>query len=101
MVYDANDEQQVKRARRKADLDQALKLDVIRSVMQNAAGRAWIYGFLDMCHIYGNPFIPGQTDVTSFNLGQANIGKILLSDVQNACPDLYLTMINEAKSNSS
>lgn len=98
MGYDANDEKQVKAAKEKAKLNEALRLDVIRNVMQSAAGRSWIYSILEMCHIYGNPFIPGQQDVTAFNLGQANIGKILLVDVQVATPDLYLTMIQEAKS---
>ncbi len=101
MVYNADDKKQVKKARDDADLSAALALDVIRNVMKTPAGRQWMYGILDMCHIYGNPFIPGQQDVTAFNLGQANIGKVLLGNIQSACPDLYLTMIQEAKGTSS
>lgn len=97
MGYNANDENQVKKAKKEAEFNDALKLDVIRNVMRTAAGRRWLYGILDMCYIYGNPFTPGQSDVTAFNLGQANIGKILLADIQAATPDLYLTMIQEAK----
>lgn len=101
MAYNSSDEKQVKKARKKAEFDDALRLDVIRSVMQTAPGRLWIYGMLEECHIYGNPFVPGQPDVTAFNLGEANRGKRLLADVQNACPDLYLTMIQEAKNSSN
>ncbi len=101
MGYNANDEKQVRKAKKEAQFNDALKLDVVRNVMQTAAGRRWLYGILDMCYIYGNPFAPGQGDVTAFNLGQANIGKILLVDIQMATPDLYLTMIQEAKNNPS
>lgn len=101
MAYDANDEKQVKKAKKKAEFDEALKLDVIRQVMGSAPGRTWIYGMLEECHIYGNPFIPGQPDVTAFNLGEANRGKRLLADVQAASPELYLTMLQEAKSSAA
>ncbi len=97
MSYNADDPKQIKKAKKKAEFNDALKLDVIRGVMSTPAGRWWVYGFLDSCFIYGNPFVPGEPDTTAFNLGAANIGKILLADVQVACPDLYLTMINEAK----
>ena len=101
MTYNASDEKQVKKARKKAEVDKALSEDVVRNIMQSATGRAWIYKKLEGCHIYGNPFIPGQSDTTAFNLGEANQGKILLAEVQSAAPDLYLTMIQEAKSGSA
>ncbi len=101
MAYNADDEKQVKTAQKKAKLNEAIKLDVIRGVMNTASGRQWIYGFLESCHIYGNAFCPGQSDVTAFNLGEENVGKRLLADVQNSAPDLYLQMINEAKSANS
>ena len=101
MAYDANDKEQVKKAKRKVEVDSALALDVVRNIMQSATGRAWIYNKLEQCHIYGNPFIPGQADTTAFNLGEANQGKILLAEVQAAAPDLYLTMLQEAKNTTS
>lgn len=97
MTYNADDEKQVQTAKKKAELEEALRLEVIRNVMTNAHGRKWIYDFLDRCFIYGNPFIPGQPDTTAFNNGVANVGKILLADVQAAAPDLYMQMIKEAK----
>ncbi len=97
MGYDANDEKQVKKARKQAEFDKALELDVIKNVMASAPGRRWIYSWLERCHIYGNTFILGAPDGTAFNCGEENIGKQLLADVQTAAPDLYLTMIQEAK----
>lgn len=98
MSYNSSDEKQVKEAKSKAEINEALKLDVIRRIMKTAPGRSWIYGFLESCHIYGTPFIPGQSDCTFFNLGEANVGRRLLADVQNAAPEQYLQMIREAKS---
>ncbi len=97
MAYDANDEKQVKSAKKQAKFDDALRLDVIKTVMQSPPGRSWIYNWLSRCHIYSTPFILGHPDVTAFNCGEQNIGQQLIADVQAAAPDLYLTMINEAK----
>lgn len=101
MTYDANDEEQVEEARKKAEVTNAMKLNVLRNLMGIPAGRAWIYSVLDRCHIYGNPFVPGQADSTAFNLGEANIGRIFLADVQEAASEFYLTMLQEAKTNDA
>ena len=71
--------------------------DVIRKIMMTRNGRAWMYRFLEKCHIFENPFIPGMADATAHNLGEANIGKQLWLDVQNASLDLYVQMIRETK----
>lgn len=101
MVYNADDKEQVGQARKQAEFDNALKLDVIRGIMQTPAGRKWIYSILERCHIYGNPFVPGQSDSTAFNMGEANIGRLFLADVQEAASELYLTMLTEAKASSA
>lgn len=100
-TYNASDERQVKKARRKAAQAQAIKHDVVRKVMSSAPGRAWIYEMLDACHIYHTPFMVGNPDGTAFNLGEHNRGLALLADVQAAAPDLYLQMIQEAKNSSN
>lgn len=101
MGYDASDENQVKKARKQAELDNALKLDEIRKVMQSVPGRAWIYSWLERCHCFSTSFVQGFPDATAFGEGERNIGLQLLVDVQVAAPDLYLTMIQEAKNIAS
>lgn len=101
MPYNADDANQVKEAKKQAEFDYALKLDVVRNIMKKPAGRRWVYSILERCHIYGNPFVPGQADSTAFNLGEANIGRALLADVQEAASELYLTMLKEAKINDA
>lgn len=101
MAYNADDPKQVKRAKKQAEFDEAMKFDVIRSVMGTIPGRRWIYDMLERCYIYRTPFILGQPDGTAFNCGEQNFGNKLLADVQNAAPDQYLAMIQEAKSSSA
>lgn len=101
MAYNADDPEQVKKAREQAGFDKAMELDVIKNVMASAPGRRWIYSWLARCHIYSTPFRPSEQDTTSFNCGEQNIGQQLIADVQAAAPDLYLTMISEAKSASA
>lgn len=100
MGYDANDEKQVSKARKQAAFDDALRLDVIKNVMNSIPGRSWVYGLLDRCHCFSTSFIAGAPDASAFREGERNIGLQLLIDVQNAAPDLYLTMIQEAKSSA-
>lgn len=69
--------------------------DVIRKLMHDKQGRAWMYRFLAKCNIFGDSFVPGQSDVTAFRLGQENIGRQLWLAVQDASIDLYMTMIRE------
>ncbi len=100
MPYNADDEKQVKKAKQDSEFNDALRLDVIRGVMGTPGGRKWMYGLLEMCHCYHTSFMPGQPDTSAFREGERNIGLQLLADVQSAAPDLYLTMIQEAKGSS-
>lgn len=97
MAYNADDEKQVKKAKKKAEIESAIKLDVIRNVMNTAPGRAWIYDQLAFAHIFSTTFIQGSPDASAFSEGERNGGLRLLADVQAASPDLYIQMIKEAK----
>ena len=48
------------------------------------------------CFIHGNPVVQGDPHATYFNLGQQNIGKLILQDVQEFS-ELYILMVKEAK----
>lgn len=71
--------------------------DVLRKLMHDAPGRAWLYRILEACHIYESPFVPGQADSTAFKLGEQNVGRRLLAQVTAASGDLYMTMLKEAR----
>jgi hypothetical protein len=87
----------VKKAKDKAKKDEAGRNAVIKKVMNDTHGRAWIYDWLLRCHIYHTPFTPGSQDITDFNCGEQNIGMMLLADVQKSTPNQYLIMLKEAK----
>jgi hypothetical protein len=71
--------------------------ETLRVLLKHKNGRAWFFRLLTRCHIYGTPFEPGQPDTTAFKLGEENIGRKLMYDALDACPDLYLTMRAEAR----
>ena len=71
--------------------------DVLRTIMMGKEGRAWLYRFLDRCHIFGDTFAGEQTHLSAFMQGQENIGRQLWLDVQNASLDLYMKMMKEQK----
>lgn len=101
MAYNADDEKQVKKAKKKAEVDRALELNVIKEIMSTSPGRKWIYDWLERCHCYSTSFIQGSPDASAFREGERNIGLQLLVDVQNAASETYLTMLKEAKGTSS
>lgn len=97
MAYDANDAQHVKKARKQAEIDDAMRFDVIRNVMSTLPGRKWIYELLQRCHCYSTSFVQGSPDASAFREGERNIGLQLLVDVQMGASESYLVMLKEAK----
>lgn len=97
-AFDAGDPIAVNNARKTAGRKRSQRLRVIEALMQHEDGRRWIYELLDRCHIYGNPLIQGDPYSTHFNIGEANIGRIILADVVAAAPEQYVTMCTEGKS---
>lgn len=93
--YDASDEQQVHQRKRDVGRRQRAHRDVLRTVMATTQGRAWLWDFLSDCDVFGNPFAAGAPDVTSFNLGQQNVGKRLMSEMLRADPKAYVQMQTE------
>jgi hypothetical protein len=65
--------------------------------MHDKKGRAWLYRLLERCNIYGDSFAPGQGDVTSFRLGQQNIGRQLMLEAMEASADLYVQMVKDQR----
>jgi hypothetical protein len=94
-TYDATDvaaEDNVKRDQARIAREDA---DVLRGIMFNKPGRAWLLRLLDSCHINNSPFAAGQPDVTAFHLGEEAVGKRLLTAAMAASVDLYMKAIKE------
>jgi len=97
MAYNADDPKQVKKAKKEAEFNEAIKFDEIRRWLSNPVGRKIIYGYLEMAHIFRTTFIQGSPDASAFAEGERNVGLRLLADIQSASGELYLQMVNEAK----
>lgn len=96
-TFDASDPAAVNNANREDKRREREDADVLRRLMHDKKGRAFLYRLLSRCNIYDDPFAPGQSDVTSFRLGQANIGKQLMLAAMDASTDLYVQMVREQK----
>ncbi len=95
--YDASDEVAENNARSQQGRWRREDLDVLRKLMHDAKGRAWLYRFLDRCYIFVDPFAAEQTHATAHNLGAQNVGKALMLDAMEASTDLYVKMVKEQK----
>ena len=95
-TYDAGDEESVSKARKKGGRNRRARLEFVEAVMQQPQGRKWFYELMEKCNMFGNPVVQGDEHMTYFRLGEQNIGKMILSDVQQF-PELYVKMIGEAK----
>lgn len=95
--YDASDETAENNAKRDEARKQREDEETLKRLLSHKSGRAWFYRKLERCHIYGTPFQPGEIHETVFRLGQEDIGKRLMLEAVYACPDLYMTMLAEAR----
>ena len=100
-AFDASDATAVSNARKKAGRKKVNRLRVIEAVMEQPEGRKWMYGVLSMCHIYSTPFVQGDPYASAFQMGEQNIGNMLLSDVQAAAPTNYLLMCKEGNADDT
>ena len=94
-TFDASNPAAEDNARRDAARLLRQDADVLRSIMHSKEGRSWLYRKLASCHIFENPFYPGQSDVTFHALGEQNVGKKLMAETMAASADLYMKMIKE------
>lgn len=96
--FDTSDKEQVNKARKKAARKRADYLKYVQASMQFPEGRAWFYHYLVLTKVFQTAFTDDPYR-TAFNLGQQNIGLMLLDDIQTAAPKEYVLMINENKRN--
>ncbi len=94
-VYDAADAAAVAKKRQSADRAETKRHNALRTVMATNQGRRYVWWLLDQCGVFRTSFTGNST--TFFNEGQRNVGLILMGDINAACPEQYLVMINEAK----
>lgn len=84
-------------AEKAREIRRANELAEIRTVMSTREGRRFLWRQLAVLGVFRSPFSAGSADVTAFNLGAHNHGLWLMSELNEASMDLYLTMQREAQ----
>ncbi len=97
--YNADDPEQVNRARKKAAREKIQHDEVIRGIMSVKEGRKWVYHILAFSSMFGDPVGP-DVYATHVNIGMANIGKMIWAEIEDAAPEFCSLMLREAKKNA-
>ena len=93
---DVGDLRSVKAVEKEVKSEAQLLSEHLRTMMLDQMGRKWFYKLLSSCHILRNPFSSDPLR-TAFECGEMNIGQQVFLELQAACPDLYLQMMEENK----
>ena len=92
--FDSSDPEQVNNARKAAALRETEELNTLKTLGDYENGRALLFGMVK-CAISGNPYVPGNQDMTSYNLGQEAKARDLLRKLMVGCPQNVVKMIEE------
>lgn len=95
-MTDFDDEQLLKDAEQKQKLAAERQRDDLKHVMSSEQGRRLIWLLLSNAGVFSLSFT-GDNAATNFNEGRRSEGLRLFNEVMKHCPDLYLTMANEAR----
>lgn len=83
-----------KRNKRIARIE-ANKSRITEQLLGTAPGRRWLMDIIVFCDPLGNPHVPNSADATAFNIGLANVGRMILSKILDVDPARYGHMLNE------
>lgn len=94
-VGNAADAEQVKSAGKKEKFKNEEHLRDVKALLETRSGRKVLWHYMEQCKVYGQCMTGNSW--TFFNEGQRSVGLKILSDVTEANPEAYLTMMKEAK----
>lgn len=70
----------------------------VRWVMGTVQGRRLMHGYLAQFGVFRTSYVPAASDsATIFNEGQRNVALRMFADIDDACPEQYLRMMQEAR----
>jgi hypothetical protein len=94
--YDASDPKQVKDRIKQLRVQENIKDDLLRRIMETREGRSWFFEILESAHIWRSSFSV-EALAMGFAEGERNMGLRLLADLMRACPARYIEMVQEAR----
>jgi hypothetical protein len=98
-MFNAADPAAVDKKRRKAGRVEDRRLTAFKAVMATREGRRYVWWLLDQCGVFRTSFTGNSA--TFFNEGQRNVGLMLIADINAACPEQYIVMLDEARDDTN
>lgn len=95
-MNNAGDEGQVRAATEREAKRASLEVADLIAVMKLPEGRRFINRVIEFTGPLKEAFCPNGS-LTNYTLGQQSVGRKLYADLDEACPDLFLKMRQEAK----
>jgi hypothetical protein len=94
--YDASDPKQVRDRIKQLKVQENIKDDLLRRIMETREGRAWFFEILESAHIWRSSFSV-EPLAMGFAEGERNLGLRFLADLMRAAPLRYIEMVQEAR----
>lgn len=95
-VKNAADPNQVKHASRKERDRRVRDLKDLRAVLASPEGRRVLWRVLCYCEVFVDP-THQRGDMTHQNIGKGNVGRFMISEINEADEQSYFTMMQEAR----
>jgi len=95
--YNADDPEQVERAKKKSEIKDFARSEEIRKLMSTKDGRELMNSWLTFLDMFGNPYVAGDVYGTHINIGMANAGKFIWSQLEEVVPEQCILMRKEAR----
>lgn len=94
-AFNAADEAQVEERGKKKESERDQQLNDLRHILASPQGRRFYWRKLSDCGVFKTSFTGNST--TFFNEGMRNVGLGMMTDLMDADPQAYITMMNESK----
>jgi hypothetical protein len=94
-MVNAADPNAVRKSEQKSKSARDRELNDFRFIVQTPEGRRYVWRLLSATGVFRTSFTGNST--TFFNEGMRNIGLMIMADLNEACPERYQQMMNEAR----
>ena len=91
----ASNRKDVAKAEKKARAEDVARGDVLRGIMHDAPGRAWIWNRLSAANVFSSVFSDNPYRM-AFLEGHRTAGLELLNDIMEHCPQQFIKAMSEA-----
>lgn len=95
LVRNGADDRQVQDGGRREKSIRERELEDVRAILASPQGRRFMWRYLAICGVFRSSWTPSAE--IHFNEGRRDIGLHLLADVNDADPEAYVRMMQEAK----